>query len=96
VSDKIIPVALRVWLGFLFLFLLIGYSPVASVVFGAVGGFAAGMVSAWWTTPGGVPATTDMPEPLRRLGSQIKGTPSRLPFMKLFTRRNRRYSRSRR
>lgn len=95
-SDKIVPVALRVWLGFLFLFLLIGYSPVASILFGAVGGFAAGMISAWWTTKGGEPTTTDIPEPLRRLGSQLKETPVRLPFMKLFNRRNRRYSRSRR
>ncbi|WP_225852741.1 hypothetical protein, partial [Haemophilus parainfluenzae] len=69
---KIIPTALRLWLGFLFLFLLLGYSAVPSIVFGAVAGFTGGMIAAWWKTPGGEPTLTEIPESLRRIGRQIQ------------------------
>jgi hypothetical protein len=55
VPDKIVPFALRLWLGFLFVFLLLGYAVVPSVIFGAIGGLAGSTVHAWWTTPGGEP-----------------------------------------
>ena len=95
-ADKIIPTALRIWLAFLLVLLLLGYSILTSIVFGAIGGFAGGMISAWWKTPGGEPTSAAIPEPIRRFGQQIKETPSRLPFIRLFNRRDRRYSRPRR
>lgn len=94
--DKIIPTALRLWLGFLFLFLLLGYSAVPSVVFSAIAGFAGGMIAAWWITPGGEPTLTELPESIRQIGRRIKENPSRLPFLRLFNRHDRRYSRPKR
>ncbi|MDA0672394.1 MAG: hypothetical protein O3C67_01630 [Cyanobacteria bacterium] len=98
--DKIVPVALRLWLLFLFVFLLLGYEVISCVVFGAIAGFAGGTVHAWWTTPGGEPQPTEAPavaNPLRKWGERIK--PSRLqermPFLRLFTRRDRRLGRIR-
>ncbi len=102
VADKIFPVALRLWLVFLFLFLLMGYAIAPSILFGAVGGFAGGFVSAWWQTPGGEPkreeATTTEANPLGNLGSKLRPAQldARLPFLRLFTRRDRRYSGPRR
>ncbi|MEM9979253.1 MAG: hypothetical protein AAF808_16615 [Cyanobacteria bacterium P01_D01_bin.2] len=58
-TDLIVPAALRIWLAFLLLFVLLGYSVAASIIFGAVGGFAGGLVSAWWIVPGGAPAPAD-------------------------------------
>lgn len=55
-TDLIVPSALRIWLLFLLLFALLGYSVTASILFGAMGGFAGGLVSAWWHAPGGEPA----------------------------------------
>lgn len=54
-TDLIVPTALRMWLVFLLLFALLGYSVTASILFGAMGGFAGGLVSAWWYAPGGEP-----------------------------------------
>ncbi len=60
-TDLIVPAALRIWLVFLLLFALLGYSVTASILFGAMGGFAGGLISAWWDAPGGepVPKTND-------------------------------------
>ncbi len=55
-TDLIVPAALRIWLVFLLVFALLGYSVTTSILFGAVGGFAGGLVSAWWQAPGGEPA----------------------------------------
>ncbi len=103
-ADLIIPVALRLWLVFLFALLLLGYGVVLSIVFGAIGGFAGGTVSAWWQAPGGVPAPPKprgkvaMPAALGRLGSRFDtgGLTSRLPILRLFTRRDRRLNAPRR
>lgn len=54
-TDLIVPAALRIWLGFLLVFVLLGYSVTVSILFGAVGGFAGGLVSAWWYALGGEP-----------------------------------------
>ncbi len=98
VPDKIVPVALRLWLLFLFLFLLLGYAVIPSVIFGAIGGLAGGTVSAWWQTPGGEPQPRQMSKPgtIEQLSNRIKpnGLKGRLPFMKVFTRRDKRLSRS--
>jgi hypothetical protein len=97
-TDKIFPVALRLWLVFLFAFLLLGYEIVPSILFGAIGGFAGGLVSAWWQPPGGEPAPDVEPTPLDKLGDRLRPqqVQGRLPFLKLFTRRDRRYPGSRR
>ncbi|MEM9513152.1 MAG: hypothetical protein AAF978_10820, partial [Cyanobacteria bacterium P01_E01_bin.48] len=69
------------------------------------GGFAGGTVSAWWQTPGGkpeeVPAETSDAKGLGRIGEFSEMLrPTRLqrwfPFLKILTRRDRRYPRSRR
>ncbi|MDV3353422.1 hypothetical protein D0962_13000 [Leptolyngbyaceae cyanobacterium CCMR0082] len=54
-TDLIVPAALRIWLVFLLVFVLLGYPVTVSILFGAVGGFAGGLVSAWWYAPGGEP-----------------------------------------
>ncbi|NER85411.1 MAG: hypothetical protein F6K42_39165 [Leptolyngbya sp. SIO1D8] len=97
-TDKIVPVALRLWLLFLFAFLLLGYAIIPSILFGAIGGFAGGMVSAWWQTPGGEPEKEFEPSALERIGGRLRPrqVQNRLPFLKLFTRRDRRYPKSRR
>ncbi|MGF1457515.1 MAG: hypothetical protein ACFBSG_00655 [Leptolyngbyaceae cyanobacterium] len=98
-TDKIFPVALKLWLGFLLAFILLGYEIAPSILFGAIAGFAGGTVAAWWQTPGGVPPETDSaPSPLNKIGEKLqpKRVQNRLPFLKLFTRRDRRYSDSRR
>lgn len=97
-TDKIVPVALRLWLLFLFALLLVGYAIVPSILFGAVGGFAGGMVSAWWRTDGGEPKPNLEPSPVQKLGSKFapQQIQRRIPALKLFTRRDRRYSDSRR
>ncbi|MEM1254898.1 MAG: hypothetical protein AAGI69_20880 [Cyanobacteria bacterium P01_H01_bin.21] len=55
-TDLIVPAALRIWLVFLLIFALLGYSVTVSILFGAIGGFAGGLVSAWWYAPGGEPS----------------------------------------
>ena len=54
-TDLIVPAALRIWLVFLLIFVVLGYSVTASILFGAIGGFAGGLVSAWWNALGGDP-----------------------------------------
>ncbi len=98
-TDKIVPVALRLWLLFLFLLLLLGYSVVTSIIFGAVGGLAGGITTAWWHTPGGEPEATQEPSAFQKVrgGFQPGLWQERLPFLRLFTRRDRRsYTKSRR
>ena len=58
-TDLIVPAALRIWLVFLLIFVLLGYSVTASILFGVVGGFAGGLVSAWWDALGGEPLPDD-------------------------------------
>jgi hypothetical protein len=98
VPDKIVPVALRLWLIFLFVFLLLGYAVVPSVVFGAIGGLAGGTVSAWWQTPGGEPKPKKetKPSPIEQLSTRIKPgeLKGKLPFLKIFSRRDKRMTRS--
>jgi hypothetical protein len=102
VPDKIVPVALRLWLLFLFVFLLLGYAVVPSVIFGAIGGLAGGTVNAWWTTPGGEPRPREpapaAPNPFKKLGERIKPTQlqERLLALKNLGRRKRGFQRSRR
>ncbi|MGB3201425.1 MAG: hypothetical protein WBA99_11005 [Nodosilinea sp.] len=80
-ADKIIPPALKIWLAFLFLFLLLGYDVVPSILLGAIAGFAGGTIQAWWMTPGGEPTTTlELPARLRQLD------PKRLPLGNFFRR----------
>lgn len=98
-TDKIFPVALKLWLGFLVTFLLLGYDIAPSIIFGAIAGFAGGTVSAWWQTPGGEPKEAELePTAFDKIGERLrpKRVQSRLPFLKLFTRRDRRYPDSRR
>jgi hypothetical protein len=94
--DKIVPPALRIWLAFIFIFLLLGYEVTPSIAFGAIAGFAGGTIQAWWITPGGVPTRTDLPEPIKKFSRQIRATPGRLPFMKGFASTDRSYTRSKR
>lgn len=98
-ADKIFPVALRLWLFFIAAFLLVGYEISFSIIFGAIGALAGGTVSAWWQTPGGEPEPPSQePSPLDKLGEKLSPgqVQSRLPFLKLFTRRDRRRPNSRR
>lgn len=105
-ADRIIPVALRLWLLFLLILWLLGYGVALSIVFGAIGGFAGGTVTAWWQTPGGLPqerqssakTTVAMPPALGKLGEKLRPEEiqGRFPFMKVFTRRDRRLSKDRR
>ena len=73
-TDLIVPAALRIWLVFLLLFALLGYSVPASILFGAIGGFAGGLVSAWWYVPGGEPV------PAKKNGEAMQ---SRIPKWRL-------------
>ncbi|MEM6255691.1 MAG: hypothetical protein AAF821_22485 [Cyanobacteria bacterium P01_D01_bin.156] len=54
-TDLIVPSALRIWLVFLLVFILLGYPVTVSILFGAIGGFAGGLVTAWWNALGGEP-----------------------------------------
>jgi hypothetical protein len=81
VVDKIVPPALKLWLAFLFLFLVLGYGVVPSIVLGAIAGFAGGTMVAWWATPGGEPTSAlELPAPLRQL------SPSQIPLRNFFRR----------
>lgn len=80
-ADKIIPPALKLWLVFLFVFLLLDYGVVPSIVLGAIAGFAGSTINAWWITPGGEPTTPlELPASLRQLN------PKRLPLGNFFRR----------
>jgi hypothetical protein len=79
--DKIIPPAFKLWLVFLFTFLLLGYDVVPSILLGVVAGFAGGTVIAWWHTPGGEPTTTlELPASLKQFD------PTQLPLGRFFRR----------
>lgn len=54
--DLIIPAALRIWLVFLFVFFLLGYPAAFSILFGAIGGIAGGITTAWWQVKGNGPS----------------------------------------
>lgn len=54
-ADLIIPAALRIWLIFLLIFIFLEYPVPFSITFGAIGGIAGGIVSAWWQMKGGSP-----------------------------------------
>lgn len=68
-TDLIVPAALRIWLIFLLVFVLLGYPVATSILFGAIGGFSGGLVSAWWNALGGEPMQEDAKNspPLLRL-----------------------------
>ncbi|MFM7470721.1 MAG: hypothetical protein ACKO5P_04340 [Nodosilinea sp.] len=93
--NRIIPSALKLWLVFLFVYLALGYSIIASIFFGVVAGLAGGTLMAWWITPGGEPQKPDVPQPLRQLGRQLRQTPSRFSLPDFFKKTDRRYPRSR-
>lgn len=93
--NRIIPPALKLWLLFLFLYLLLGYGVISSIFFGVVAGLAGGTLIAWWITPGGEPQKLDLPDPLRQLGRQLRQTPSRFSLPDFFKKTDRRYPRSR-
>ncbi|MBD0337309.1 MAG: hypothetical protein ICV62_17625 [Cyanobacteria bacterium Co-bin13] len=94
--DKIVPTALRLWLTFLLLLLLLGYSILSSILFGAIAGLAGGIVSAWWRTLGGEPTAPVLPEPIRRFGRQIRENQPRLPLIRSLARQERRITRPKR
>ncbi|MEM9486645.1 MAG: hypothetical protein AAGA83_23475 [Cyanobacteria bacterium P01_F01_bin.116] len=79
--DLIVPAALRLWLVFLLIFALLGYSVTASILFGAVGGFAGGVVAAWWYAPGGEPKPPE-DQRKRRFSRML-----RLPTLRMGTER---------
>lgn len=64
-TDLIVPAALRIWLVFLLVFIVLGYSVTVSILFGAIGGFAGGLVSAWWNALGGEPMPQENQTPSR-------------------------------
>jgi hypothetical protein len=81
VADKIIPPALKLWLAFLFVFLLLDYGIVPSILLGALAGLAGGTIQAWWITPGGEPTRSlEIPATLRQLSKR------QLPLKNLFRR----------
>jgi len=95
VTDLIIPAAIRTWLVFLLVFILLDYSTGVSMLFGAIGGIAGGVVTAWWQIKGGAPAgPTDHPptDKLRRPDPNKEhfGAGWHVPFLKS-NRANKRY-----
>ncbi|CAN5770173.1 hypothetical protein BH23CYA1_BH23CYA1_09340 [soil metagenome] len=87
VADLIIPAALRLWLVFLLVFVLLRYPVPFSILFGAIGGFAGGLLSAWSQVKGGAPQTPKGMPPTDKLirpdpdGSDVNPR-WELPFMK--------------
>ncbi|MEL6939237.1 MAG: hypothetical protein AAFO84_08590 [Cyanobacteria bacterium J06598_1] len=55
-ADLLIPAAVRTWLIFLLVFIFLGYDVSFSIFFGAIGGLAGGLISAWWQIKGGAPS----------------------------------------
>lgn len=86
-ADLIIPAALRLWLVFLLVFVLLKYPVPFSILFGAIGGFAGGLLSAWSQVKGGAPQTPKDIPPTDKLtrpdpdGSDVNPR-WELPFMK--------------
>ncbi len=86
-ADLFIPAAIRTWLVFLLLFVFLDYGVPFSILFGALGGLAGGIVTAWWQIKGGAPhGPKDLPptDHLRRPepdGSEVNPR-LELPFLK--------------
>ena len=94
-TDLIIPAAIRTWLVFLLVFILLDYSTGVSMLFGAIGGVAGGVITAWWQIKGGAPSgSSDRPptDKLRRPdpNKEYHGARWHLPFLKS-SRANKRY-----
>ena len=90
--DKAVPAGLKIWLGFILVFVVLGYPVVPSIVFGLVGAVAGGMISAWWQTLGGIPQPRSpeaeanrSPSRLRMLRRQLRSRASRLRIPKFRT-----------
>ncbi len=66
-ADLIIPATLKIWLFFLLAFVLLGYPIPFSILFGAIGGVAGGLTSAWWQVKGGAPPTPKNLPPIDKL-----------------------------
>jgi hypothetical protein len=87
-ADLIIPATLRIWLVFLFVFVLLRYPVPFSIVFGGIGGLAGGVASAWWQIKGGKPIVEKERRPTDRAesaaGAPAEGGGSRweVPFFK--------------
>lgn len=79
--NQIVPPALKFWLLFLLIFLVLGYGVVASIGFGAIAGLATGILRTWWITPGGEPTNLELPAPIRQFSRQLRQTPSRFPTL---------------
>lgn len=94
-ADLIIPAVIRNWLIFLIAFFLLGYPVPFSIVFGAIGGLAGGIMTGWWQVKGGAP---DGPEGLPPTDKLRRPDPDgsdedprfSVPFLKT-NRANRRY-----
>lgn len=54
-KEKGISLGVKMWIFFMIMFGFLGYSTVVSILFGVVGGGAAGVIYAWWHI-------TDIPE----------------------------------
>ncbi len=54
-KEKGISFGVKMWIFFMLMFGFLGYSTVLSILFGVVGGVAAGLIYAWWHI-------TDVPE----------------------------------
>ncbi|QQE63602.1 hypothetical protein GFS31_02690 [Leptolyngbya sp. BL0902] len=90
-GNEMGPPTLKIWLLFLLLFLMLGYGPIPSILFGLVAGLAGGVVATWWVSPGGEPKEVELPTPIRQFSRQLRETPSRLPFRGFFRRTESRY-----
>ena len=96
-ADLIIPAAIRTWLVFLLIFIVLGYSTSFSLLFGAIGGLAGGVVTGWWQIKGGAPESSDPSErpPIDKLrrpdpNTEHFGLRWNMPFLKS-NRANKRY-----
>ncbi|PZO18249.1 MAG: hypothetical protein DCF25_10025 [Leptolyngbya foveolarum] len=94
-ADRIIPTAILTWLIFLLVFILLGYTTGVSMLFGAIGGVAGGIVIGWWHIKGGAPSgPADRPpsDKLRRPDPNKEhfGAGWHVPFLKT-NRANKRY-----
>jgi hypothetical protein len=90
-GNQMGPSTLKIWLLFLLLFLMLGYGPIPSILFGLVAGVAGGIVATWWVSPGGEPKEVELPAPIRQFSRQLRKTPSRLSLGGLFRRTESRY-----
>ncbi len=86
-ADLIIPAALRLWLVFLLVFVFLKYPVPFSILFGAIAGFAGGLVTAWAQVKGGAPPTPKDRPPTDKLRRPDPGGADvnprwEVPFMK--------------